>query len=98
MNFEKELEILINKYSKENDSNTLDFILAEYLWDCFLSFNRAVRKRDDLRIEKSPSVKVKDNYYQPTIVNGICLWREIGALCKGKGLAMCSYCPLKEPS
>jgi hypothetical protein len=43
--FEKELEILINKYSKENDSNTPDFILAEYLSNCLKTFNTALQKR-----------------------------------------------------
>ena len=32
--FERELESLINRFSKENDSNTPDFILAQYLLGC----------------------------------------------------------------
>ena len=43
--FEKELEELINKYSKENGSNTPDFVLAEYLQDALYAFNKAVNKR-----------------------------------------------------
>jgi hypothetical protein len=45
-NFEKDLCILINKYSKENDSNTPDFILAEYLMMCLSNFNVIMNKRD----------------------------------------------------
>ena len=30
----KEFTIIINKYSLENESNTPDFILAEYLMKC----------------------------------------------------------------
>ena len=44
--FEKELTCLINKYSKENDSNTPDFILAEYILGCLSNFNVIVNKRD----------------------------------------------------
>lgn len=44
--FEKELEYLINKYSMENDSNTPDFMLAEYLMVCLSNFNVIMNKRD----------------------------------------------------
>lgn len=43
--FRKELEILINKYSQENGSNTPDFILARYILDCLDAFDRAVNAR-----------------------------------------------------
>ena len=43
--FIKELETLINKYSMENDSNTPDYILAEYLSNCLKTFNTALQKR-----------------------------------------------------
>jgi hypothetical protein len=43
--FEKELESLLNRYSKENGSNTPDFILAEYLTGCLENFNNTVGKR-----------------------------------------------------
>jgi len=45
--FLKELEILINKHSKENGSNTPDYILAEYLDNCLKSFNKALYRRAD---------------------------------------------------
>jgi hypothetical protein len=44
--FEGELSSLINKYSKENGSNTPDFILAQYLNECLESFNKASRARE----------------------------------------------------
>lgn len=44
--FEKELENLINRYSKENGSNTPDFILAEYMSKCLTNFNDIVTKRE----------------------------------------------------
>jgi hypothetical protein len=44
--FQRELEGLINKYSRENDSNTPDFILAQYIEDCLSSFTKAVQQRE----------------------------------------------------
>lgn len=44
--FEKELEYLINRYSKENKSNTPDFILAQYINDSLSVFNDAVNARE----------------------------------------------------
>ena len=44
--FEKELEQLINKTSRENDSNTPDFILAEFLTNCLKAFNTTIQKRE----------------------------------------------------
>ncbi len=46
MDFEKELEALINKYSQENASNTPDFILAKYLSACLDAYNAAVQQRE----------------------------------------------------
>ena len=56
--FKKELEELLNKYSKENGSNTPDFILAEYLTDCLKHFDKAVNFRTAWYDPKP--VKVKD--------------------------------------
>lgn len=44
--FEKELETLINRYSIENESNTPDFILAEYLRGCLNVFAKTVAARE----------------------------------------------------
>lgn len=43
--FRNALEAVINISSKENGSNTPDFILAEYLQDCLDAFDRAVNAR-----------------------------------------------------
>lgn len=45
--FLKELQNLINRYNKENDSDTPDFILAQYLNNCLESFDIALRQRSD---------------------------------------------------
>ncbi len=44
--FVTELQQLINCHSKENGSNTPDFILAKYLDCCLTNFNLAVSERE----------------------------------------------------
>lgn len=44
--FESELTDVINRYSKENGSNTPDFILAEYLTACLEAFNSCSKARE----------------------------------------------------
>lgn len=44
--FEKELQALLNRYSAENESNTPDFILAQYLIGCLRAWNTAVQQRE----------------------------------------------------
>ena len=44
--FEIELESLINKHSLENESNTPDFILAQYLVLCLMAFNKTSLARE----------------------------------------------------
>ena len=44
--FQKDLATLINEYSKENDSDTPDFILARYLNAVLDNFNAAVMDRE----------------------------------------------------
>jgi hypothetical protein len=46
MEFRKELQELINRNSKENESDTPDYILAEYLENCLAAFDRAVNLRE----------------------------------------------------
>lgn len=43
---EKGLEGLINNESRENDSNTPDYILAEYMMACLDAFELASNKRE----------------------------------------------------
>lgn len=41
-----EIAVVLNKFSRENASNTPDFILAEFLHGCLESFERATKRRD----------------------------------------------------
>lgn len=43
--FQEDLRALINRYSKENESNTPDFVLAEFLLQVLEAFNRATNTR-----------------------------------------------------
>ena len=43
----KNIEKLLNSACQENESNTPDFVLAEYLIGCLNVFNTAVIKRDN---------------------------------------------------
>ena len=45
--FEKALTDLLNFYSEENDSNTPDFILAQYLLACLAAWNVGVQQREN---------------------------------------------------
>jgi len=40
------LKRVVNDLNLENGSNTPDFILAEYLYDCLMAFERATTQRD----------------------------------------------------
>lgn len=44
--FELELQSLINRYNKEKENNTPDFLLANYLSDCLDAYNKVVTARD----------------------------------------------------
>ena len=46
MTFVEELRDLINRHSRENGSNTPDYILAKYLNACLIAFNEATTIRD----------------------------------------------------
>jgi hypothetical protein len=46
MSIKEDLKHIINSASRENESNTPDFILATYLYECLLSFEQAILTRD----------------------------------------------------
>lgn len=43
--FLREVAVVINRLSLEGGSNTPDYILAAYLWDCLTAFNEGVYQR-----------------------------------------------------
>ena len=44
--FKQELTKLINRHSRENDSNTPDHILTQYILASLFAFNQAVQMRE----------------------------------------------------
>jgi hypothetical protein len=60
--FRSELENLINRHSKENGSNTPDFILADYLGDCLDAFDKAVTRRKKW---SSPEAQIQPDLPMP---------------------------------
>jgi len=46
-NIIKDIASIINKYSRENESNTPDFILAKYLEQCLKAFETACIEREE---------------------------------------------------
>ena len=46
MSLSDEIRAAINGCSRENESNTPDFILAEYLMACLVAFESASRRRE----------------------------------------------------
>lgn len=44
--FIRELTEVINRFSVENGSNTPDFILAEYMAECLIAFDKASSSRE----------------------------------------------------
>ncbi len=45
LSFERELSELLNRYSKENDSDTPDYLLSEYLVKTLDALNAAIKAR-----------------------------------------------------
>jgi hypothetical protein len=43
------LEKLLNRESRENGSDTPDFVLADYLARCLEAFDEATKRRDEWR-------------------------------------------------
>jgi hypothetical protein len=57
--------LVINKHSKENGSNTPDFILAEYLIECLRVFDKTTRLRNDWYGEKICEEKIRESRNKP---------------------------------
>jgi len=50
-----DLRDVINKHSADNEANTPDFILAQYLLQCLNAFSSAVARRDTWFDRRRPS-------------------------------------------
>lgn len=76
--FHAELEALINRHSMENESNTPDFILRNFIAASLEAFNEATRARDDYFggkrsiLESERSEKWKDAVKEELVELGRC--------------------------
>ena len=66
-NFRRELEYLINRYSKENGSDTPDFILADFLEGCLNLFDLTIKTREKWYGRDIVATVITNN--QPTNIN-----------------------------
>lgn len=55
-NLETAIRSVLNSYHEEKESNTPDFILAEYLSGCLDSFHKAVRAREKFYGREIPEI------------------------------------------
>jgi len=55
---EEEIEHVINRHSRENASNTPDWILAAFLMECLRAFERATRRREEWHGRPAPPADV----------------------------------------
>ena len=62
-NFDDELVCLLNKCSKENGSNTPDFILADYIGRCLENFNLTVVTREEWHGRKFSPGSLRDGIH-----------------------------------
>lgn len=65
MCFRYSLEVLINAHSKENGSNTPDYILADFLTSCLASFDKAVKEREEWYGIKTGPATIQLNNLNP---------------------------------
>ena len=64
MSLQSDIKNILNKHYAENESDTPDFILAEYLIQCLGSFNKSTVKRDKwyrVRLEPTKVGQIKPN-------------------------------------
>lgn len=45
--FESELAEVLNRFSKENESNTPDCVLAKFLINCLNAYSQAIKKKQE---------------------------------------------------
>ena len=55
MSFSKDLRALLNRHSRENASDTPDFILSEYIETCLGAYEVAVTRRDAHNEDQPPA-------------------------------------------
>ena len=73
--FEIDLEKLINEHSIDNDLNTPDYILADYLVNCLENYRKITEERENWHQLPSPKNQVR----VPTEITET--WEDVRARC-----------------
>ena len=74
LEFKRELEALINRHSIENNSNTPDFILCEYLITALSAFERAVNAREKWSGREADKQTIAESLGPRAAVLGFAAW------------------------
>lgn len=61
--FRHELRDLLNRFSRESESDTPDFILADFLFGCLSAYETAALRRDAFH-EPAPQVSINGDEVQ----------------------------------
>jgi hypothetical protein len=80
MAFREELTTLINRHSRENGSNTPDYVLAHFLANVLEAFDGAVRTRDGwYGIHPTPAIVFQDQQWTRSPMPTYCGWQRARA-------------------
>ena len=101
--FRKELASLINKHSKENGSNTPDFILVEYLDDCLKAYDKSSEHRERWHTKipvdqiEADELKFESDELKPELIK---LWEDKSIKIESylKGFLLADYSGSRGPA
>lgn len=65
MTFREDIERVINCHSRENKSDTPDYVLSQYLCDCLAAYDRAVLARAASRNAKALALSCTNGVATP---------------------------------
>ena len=75
MDFQKELTELLNKHGFDNEFNTPDFLLSEYLISCLMAYEKIKKYNDDWH--KSDEYREKRKQVEKALDKQMPGWRDI---------------------
>lgn len=78
--FKTELSNLLNKHSLENNSDTPDYLLAQYLDNCLINYVETVTMRDNWHSEDKQSGAPAQDFYKSKLTEEKVLFPDEGVL------------------
>lgn len=76
--FKEDLRFIINKNGMDSEANTPDFVLADYLMDCFSAFRVAAERRDIWRLPETTANPELSKLPDLTPVTAKCVYPKAG--------------------